>query len=215
MFDWIKRLFNKEKSVTTTPSETEQKEMKFLIVGIGNIGRDYEGTRHNVGFEVADAIAAKCNAQFNQGNSADFCEIKHKGRSIILIKPTTYVNLSGKAVNHFMVKNKIPKENILIVLDDLNLDFGIIRLRDKGSDGGHNGLKNIDQVLGGNDYARLRIGIGSKFHKGHQVNYVLGKWNKEEKAELDQIVEKAAEACLSFCTIGIKHTVAQFNGKKV
>jgi PTH1 family peptidyl-tRNA hydrolase len=206
MLDWIQKWFSNK--------DASQKidDMKYLIIGIGNIGRDYEGTRHNIGFEVADALADKLGVGFKNESLADVCVGKFKGRTIVVIKPTTYVNLSGKAANHWMVKHKIPKENLIVVLDDLNLDFGILRMRGQGSDGGHNGLKNIDQVLNGNNYTRLRIGIGNKFHKGQQVNYVLGKWSKEENEKLPEIIEKAADASLSFCAIGLKHTMEQYNG---
>jgi peptidyl-tRNA hydrolase, PTH1 family len=201
---WFSTLFNQESS-TYDP-------MKYLIAGLGNIGSEYENTRHNIGFDIVDKMAADENVKWEVDTLAYSCEIKYKGRILILIKPTTYMNLSGKAVNHHMNKHKIPKENILIVLDDLNIDFGMLRLRDKGSDGGHNGLKNIDAVLAGNNYPRLRVGIGSKFHKGQQVNFVLGKWKGQEKEQVEIIIEKAAEATKSFTAIGIKHTTNLYNG---
>ncbi len=206
MFKWFSAIFNNQKeSITYDP-------MKYLIVGLGNIGSEYENTRHNIGFDVVDKMAADDNAKWEVDTLAFSCEIKHKGRTLILIKPTTYMNLSGKAVNHHMSKHKIPKENILVILDDLNIDFGMLRLRDKGSDGGHNGLKHIDSTLGGNDYPRLRVGIGSKFHKGQQVNFVLGKWKPIEKEDVAFIIDKAAEAAKSFTAIGVKHTTNLYNG---
>lgn len=186
--------------------------MKYLIIGLGNIGSEYENTRHNIGFNVVEYLAKSDLSKWENDTFALTTEIKFKGRTLILLKPTTYMNLSGKAVNYHMTKHKIPVENILVVLDDLNLEFGMLRIREKGSDGGHNGLKNIDQVLNGNVYARMRIGIGNKFHKGQQSNFVLGKWNKEEEKSLDVIVEKAAEACKNFTSIGVKHTSNLFNG---
>ncbi|MBK8699085.1 MAG: aminoacyl-tRNA hydrolase [Saprospiraceae bacterium] len=186
--------------------------MKYLIAGLGNIGSEYEHTRHNIGFDVVEYLAAQNGGIWKHDTLAFVCEIKHKGRTLVLIKPTTYMNLSGKAVNHWMQKHKIPKENIMVVIDDLNLDLGTLRIREKGSDGGHNGLKNIDAVTGGNDYPRLRIGIGNKFHKNQQVDFVLGKWKPDEKERVKLITEKAAAACLSFAAIGIKHTMNGFNG---
>lgn len=187
--------------------------MKYLIAGLGNIGNDYEGTRHNVGFAVADLLADEFGVSFKLENHAFITEFKHKGRTFILIKPTTYMNLSGKAVRHWLTKHNIPKENLLVVLDDLALPFGKQRLRPGGNDGGHNGLKSIDQLLGGNDYARLRIGIGSEFGKGQQVDYVLGKWSKEEKAQLPDLLKYAADTVKAFGTIGTQFTMNQFNKK--
>ena len=187
--------------------------MKYLIAGLGNIGAEYEHTRHNIGFDVVEHLAAAHNGAWKLDSQAYVAEIKHKGRTLVLIKPTTYMNLSGKAIHYWMQKHKIPKENLLVVVDDLNLEFGSIRMRDTGSDGGHNGLKNIQQVLGGVDYPRMRIGIGNQFHKSEQVDFVLGKWKSEEKAKLNIIIEKAAAACLSFAAIGLKFTMNQYNGK--
>ncbi len=186
--------------------------MKYLIAGLGNIGAEYEHTRHNIGFDVVEKLASDEGQNWEVDTLAYSCEVKHKGRTLILIKPTTYMNLSGKAVNHHLAKHKIPKENLLVVLDDLHLDFGTLRLREKGSDGGHNGLKNIDALTGGNNYARLRIGIGSKFHKGQQANFVLGKWKKEEQEDLSFIIDKCVDAIKSFAAIGFKHTSNQYNG---
>ena len=141
----------------------------------------------------------------------DLAEFKHKGRTIILLKPSTYMNRSGKAVNYWLQKKKVKNSNLLIVLDDLNLPFGRIKIKPKGKNGGHNGLKDIDQILGGNLYARLRVGIGSEFHSGQQVNFVLGKWDSGEKKQLPEIIEKSANAALSFTTIGINHTMNEYN----
>jgi peptidyl-tRNA hydrolase, PTH1 family len=187
--------------------------MKYLIVGLGNVGSDYEGTRHNIGFEVIDKLAADLGGTFKLDTHAFVAETKHKGRTFILIKPVTYMNLSGKAVRYWLQKHNIPKENLLVVLDDLNLPFGKQRLRPNGSDGGHNGLKNIDMLLGDNNYARLRIGIGDEFRKGQQVNYVLGKWTKKELDVLPEILTNSSETVKAFGTIGIQLTMNQFNKK--
>lgn len=204
---WWSKLF----STTTYTNDP----MKYLIAGLGNVGAEYENTRHNIGFDVVDHLA-KTNgaAMWKLDTQAYVTEIKHKGRTLVLIKPTTYMNLSGKAIHYWMQKHKIPKENLMVVVDDLNLEFGLLRMRDTGSDGGHNGLKNIQQVLGGVDYPRLRVGIGNQFHKSQQVDFVLGKWNADEKELLKTTIEKAANACLSFAAIGLKFTMNQFNGKR-
>ncbi|MFZ4543291.1 MAG: aminoacyl-tRNA hydrolase [Saprospiraceae bacterium] len=178
--------------------------MKYLIAGLGNIGPDYEDTRHNIGFDVVDALAKKIEVNFSSDTHCSIARFKHKGRTFIMIKPTTYMNLSGKAVRYWLQKENIAQENLLVVLDDLNLEFGKIRIRPKGSDGGHNGLKNIDATLGNNNYARLRIGIGSNFSKGRQVDFVLGKWSNEEADKLREILPKSCEMILDFGTIGIR-----------
>jgi PTH1 family peptidyl-tRNA hydrolase len=165
--------------------------MKYLVVGLGNMGPEYDNTRHNVGFEFVDYLAEKHEKIFKNDRLGDVLEFKQKGRTIILLKPSTYMNRSGKAVKYWMEKKKILQENVLIVLDDLNIDFGKIRLRHKGSDGGHNGLKDIAQTLGGTNYTRLRIGIGSEFSKGQQVDFVLGKWSSEERAELPALLKES------------------------
>lgn len=187
--------------------------MKYLITGLGNIGPEYFNTRHNIGFQVLDALAEASNLVFSDSRRAFKTELKHKGRTLILIKPTTYMNLSGKAVNYWMQKEKIPIENLLVITDDLALPYGKIRIRAKGSDAGHNGLKNINEVLGTNAYARLRFGIGNEFMKGQQINYVLGEWDDQEKEVLAERKKKCAEAILSFPMIGIQRTMNQFNNK--
>ncbi len=184
---------------------------KFLIVGLGNIGEEYENTRHNIGFNVVNKIAKEAEAKFSPGRLADVCEIKLKGKPIILIKPTTFMNLSGKAVNYWMQAEKIDIKNILVIVDELALPFGKIRLGPKGSDGGHNGLKSIHESINTQAYPRLRFGIGNQFGKGCQVNYVLGKWNEEESKTLDENVNKAAEAVKSFTFIGLERTMNFFN----
>ncbi len=201
LWDWIKNLFKKE----------ETDPMRYLIVGLGNMGAKYDGTRHNLGFEVVDHLAEKFDQKFTHENLGDMATFRHKGRTFILLKPSTYMNLSGKAVRYWMQKKKVLPENLLVIVDDLNLDYGTIRMKGKGSDGGHNGLKDIQQLIGTN-YARIRVGIGDKFQKGRQVDYVLGKWSKGELEKLPEILTKVSDAALSFGTIGLGHTMSQFNG---
>ena len=187
--------------------------MKYLIAGLGNIGSDYEGTRHNIGFDVMDVLAKEFDVTFKLDTHVFIAEFKYKSRTFVLIKPTTYMNLSGKAVRFWLRKMDIPKENLLVVLDDLALSFGKQRLRGSGKDGGHNGLKNIDLLLGDNNYPRLRLGIGDEFKQGKQVNYVLGEFNKQEKELLPEILTNAAETVKAFGTIGLAFTMNQFNKK--
>ncbi len=177
--------------------------MKYLITGLGNIGYEYDGTRHNIGFEVLDFLCKSLDGEWRNNHHGDLAEVKFKGRTLVLLKPSTYMNLSGKAIRYWLQKEKIQVENSLTVLDDLNLDFGKLRLRPKGSDGGHNGLKSIQELLATDEYPRLRIGIGSSFSKGKQVNFVLGKWTEDEKAELPRILEKADEVIKTFVTLGL------------
>lgn len=186
---------------------------KFLIIGLGNIGDEYANTRHNIGFDVLDYIAKENELKFKSDRLADVTELKYKGKQLILIKPTTYMNLSGKAVNYWMQTEKIAPENILVIVDELALPFGKIRLGPKGSDGGHNGLKNIQEILKTNQYPRLRFGIGSEFGKGHQVNYVLGKWNDEEKELLKDRIKVAADAIKAFAFAGLSRCMNEFNTK--
>jgi len=185
--------------------------MKYLIVGLGNIGPEYELTRHNVGFLTVDRLADKYGATWKSGRLAFTADFKYKGRQFFLIKPTTYMNLSGRSVNYWMKELSIPKENILVVVDDVALPFGKIRLRGKGSAAGHNGLKNIEEMTGGQDYPRIRFGIGDDFPKGRQIEYVLGRWTKKEIEELPIFMDKAIEMIEGFCTIGINMTMTQFN----
>ncbi|MBR9919774.1 MAG: aminoacyl-tRNA hydrolase [Bacteroidetes bacterium] len=185
--------------------------MKYLIAGLGNMGAEYDNTRHNIGFDVLDLLAKEFEVTFKNDTLGDIAEFKHKGRTFVLLKPSTYMNRSGKAVRHWLTKTKVDKKNLLVVIDDLNLDLGQQRIRPKGSDGGHNGLKDIDQMLGGNNYARLRIGIGRDYRPGQQVDYVLGKWTDEEWKELQAVLKKAADTVKAFGTIGITHTMNKFN----
>jgi len=184
--------------------------MKYLIVGLGNIGPEYAETRHNVGFKVVEELARQAEAEFKTETLGALAEIRHKGRTLVLLKPSTYMNRSGKAIRYWLTQKKIPQDRLLVVVDEINLPFGTLRLRGKGSAGGHNGLKDIEQMIG-SDYARLRIGIGSDFGRGKQVDYVLGEWGEEERESLPALMERAAEAIKSFTSIGLAHTMNQFN----
>lgn len=187
--------------------------MKYLIVGIGNKGEEYKETRHNVGFKIVEHLAEKLETTFHTSNFGWTAEGKYKGRKIILLKPDTYVNLSGNAVRFWMQKENIPLENLLIVVDDLALPFGTLRLKGKGSDAGHNGLKNIQNILNTQNYARLRFGISANFQKGHQIDYVIGEWSEEERKLLAERIEKFSEAVLAFVFQGLSNAMAGFNGK--
>ena len=187
--------------------------MKYLIIGLGNPGSQYENTRHNIGFKVLDKICAFSDSSFFSDRYANISQIRHKGRVLILIKPNTFMNLSGKAVKYWMEKEKVLQENILVVTDDISLPFGVLRLRKKGSDGGHNGLKNIQEVLGNNRYPRLRFGIGNDFPKGFQADYVLSDFSSENSAIIEEKIELAIKIIKGFTTIGIEHTMSEFNRK--
>jgi len=187
--------------------------MKYLIVGLGNKGPEYENTRHNIGFKVAEKIAQSIDAPFKTANFGWMAEGKYKGRKVFVLKPDTYMNLSGNAVKFWMQKENIPLENIMIVTDDLALPFGTLRMKMKGSDAGHNGLKSIHESLQTQNYARLRFGISAEFSVGKQVDYVLGTWNEQETEKLDERIEKFSKACLSFVFAGIGNTMSAFNGK--
>ncbi|AEW86816.1 aminoacyl-tRNA hydrolase [Flavobacterium columnare] len=186
---------------------------KFLIIGLGNIGAEYINTRHNIGFKVVDFLAKKHNAEFTTVKLGAMAEIKLKGKTLFLLKPNTYMNLSGKAVQYWMDKEKINKENILVITDDLNLPFGTLRIKPKGSDGGHNGLKNIQLLLNSTDYPRFRFGISDDFKKGKQVDYVLGEWDEIEKAKLTERLEQSIAAIESFVLAGLENAMTTFNGK--
>ena len=188
--------------------------MKYLIAGLGNIGSEYKNTRHNIGFQILDALAEASNISFSDHRYGFVAEYKFKAHTFILLKPTTYVNLSGRAVHYWMKKENIQIENLLVLVDDIALPFGTIRLRSKGGAGGHNGLENINQILGRNDYARLRFGIGDDFHPGFQVNYVLGEWTTVEQKELPEKIETCIEIIKSYGTIGTERTMNFFNKRK-
>jgi PTH1 family peptidyl-tRNA hydrolase len=185
--------------------------MKYLIAGLGNIGDEYKNTRHNIGFDVADAFAAKHKAVFNNDRLADVAECKWKGKTFIVIKPTTYMNLSGRAIKYWLDKEKIPVENLLVILDDLALPLDVIRLRPGGSDAGHNGLKSIQESLGTNQYPRLRFGVGNNYPKGRQVEFVLSKWKNTEEPVVLEKINKSTEIIENFASIGIARTMNECN----
>jgi PTH1 family peptidyl-tRNA hydrolase len=187
--------------------------MKYLITGLGNIGAEYAHTRHNIGFDILDAMAEEKDLTIEDKRYGAVTTYKFKGRQFILLKPNTYVNLSGKAVNYWLQKEQIPLSNLLIVVDDLALPFGTLRLKPKGGDAGHNGLKSIQSILGTTNYARLRFGIGNNFNRGQQVDYVLGTWDRDEKAVLPEKLDSAIQMIKSFGTIGTAQTMNQFNNK--
>lgn len=205
--NWLSKLFQQKTKENIDPMK------KFLIVGLGNIGAEYVNTRHNIGFKVVDFFARKENISFQTAKLGDVAEYKIKGRTIILLKPNTYMNLSGKAVKYWMDKENIAKENILVITDDLNLSYGTIRIKTKGSDGGHNGLKNIQLLLNTTEYPRFRFGISDEFKKGKQVDYVLGEWNDAEKTKLPERLELASEIIKSFALAGLNETMNIYNGK--
>lgn len=185
--------------------------MKYLIAGLGNPGPKYELTRHNVGFLVLDQLADKGGAAFEIDRHAEKAEFKHKGRIMHLIKPTTFMNLSGKAIAYWLQELKIERENLLVIVDDIALPFGSLRLRTKGSSAGHNGLKNIELVLAGQNYSRLRFGVGDEFHKGQQIDYVLSNFTQEQFDLLPPLIAKANDMILSYCTIGPERTMSHYN----
>ncbi len=186
---------------------------KFLIVGLGNIGEKYDETRHNIGFKILDKLALNESINFESEKLGAIAKFRFKGRTFILLKPSTYMNLSGKAVKYWLTKEKIPLENLLVICDDLNLTFGAIRLKGKGSDGGHNGLKDIQNTLQTQQYPRFRFGVGAEFSKGRQIDYVMGNWNENEVKELPERLEKSCELIKSFGIAGLNNTMNTFNGK--
>jgi PTH1 family peptidyl-tRNA hydrolase len=205
--NWFLTLFKKNKQEDTIPMK------KFLIVGLGNIGSEYANTRHNIGFKVLDYITNQEGISFQTVKLGEVAELKIKGRTLLLLKPNTYMNLSGKAVKYWLEKENIEKENMLVITDDLNLAFGTIRIKTKGSDGGHNGLKNIQLLLNSTEYPRFRFGISDAFKKGQQVNYVLGEWDAEEKEKLKERLEISSEIVKSFALSGLNNTMNTYNGK--
>jgi PTH1 family peptidyl-tRNA hydrolase len=221
MTNWFKTLFSKtDETIDHIKPEVHEHQTKyknvstkFLIVGLGNIGAEYVNTRHNIGFKVVDFLAKKEGISFETVKLGALAQYKFKGRTYLLLKPNTYMNLSGKAVQYWMEKEKIPLENIMVITDDLNLSFGTIRIRKKGSDGGHNGLKSIQATLNTTEYARFRFGISDEFKKGRQVDYVLGDWDDAEKTALPERLELASEIIKSFGTAGLENTMSAFNGK--
>ena len=205
--DLIFKLFNSKQL------EKEESMKKYLIVGLGNIGEKYQNTRHNIGFKILYEVAKEYNVSFETDKLGDVTSFRFKGRTFVLLKPSTFMNLSGKAVKYWMQKEKISVDNLLIVTDDLNINFGTIRVKAKGSDGGHNGLKDIQEKLTTNKYPRFRFGVGSNYSKGRQVDYVLGEWTSDEESQLIERLPKSVEVITSFGTAGIANTMNNFNGK--
>ena len=187
--------------------------MKYLIAGLGNIGAEYAATRHNIGFRVADALAEAANVSFATDRYGDVARVSYRGRTLIVLKPSTYMNLSGKAVSYWLQKEKIDISRLFVVVDDIALPFGALRIRGRGSDGGHNGLKSITQVLGTADYARLRFGVGGDFPKGYQIDHVLGEWSVEEKAALPGRIDLACDAVRTFAAAGPDTAMNTYNNK--
>lgn len=219
MFDFLKRLFatsdgnGKEGKQEQSETTTNHQQMNFLIVGLGNIGSEYAQTRHNIGFRVLDALAKASNLVFEDKRYGAVTTLKVKNQTLTLLKPSTYMNLSGNAVRYWMNEKKIPLENILVVVDDLSLPFGQLRMRPGGSEAGHNGLKHISSVLGTQQYARLRFGIGNDFPRGGQVDFVLGEFTDEDLKTMDERLELAGEMVKSFALSGIQFTMNHFNKK--
>ena len=209
MLNFIRKLFGPSKQLL---QETDPMK-KFLIVGLGNIGPDYEDTRHNIGFKILDFLAEQEGFTFESAKLGAVATFKYKGKSVVCLKPSTYMNLSGKAVKYWMDKENINLDNILVVTDDINLPFGSLRLKGKGSDGGHNGLKDIQNVLQTTTYNRFRFGVGSNFSKGKQVDYVLGKWDNEQEKAMPERLKISTDLVRSFIFAGVKNTMNQFNGK--
>ncbi|MEL1244718.1 aminoacyl-tRNA hydrolase [Flavobacterium sp. DGU11] len=206
--NWLTSLFG-----TKQEKEPIDPMKKYLIACLGNIGAEYVNTRHNIGFKVGDHIAKQEGASFETAKLGAVAEVKLKGKTVFLLKPNTYMNLSGKAIKYWLDKENIPVENLLVVTDDLNIPFGTIRIKAKGSDGGHNGLKSTQQLLNTSDYPRFRFGISDEFKKGQQVSYVLGEWDEQEKAKLPERLDMAAEAVKSFVLSGLANTMSSYNGK--
>lgn len=208
MRSFIKFLFGKKYSQL---GESEAMK-KYLVAGLGNIGEEYAGTRHNVGFQILNMLAEEKEFRFSPARLGDIGTFKIKGRSVLCLKPSTYMNRSGKAIRYWLDMEKIPLENLLIIADDINLPFGTIRLKTKGSDGGHNGLRDIQEVLQTTNYHRFRFGVGSEFTRGNQVNYVLGKWNEEEMDAMGERLKRSVELVYSFVLSGARQTMNEFNG---
>jgi PTH1 family peptidyl-tRNA hydrolase len=210
MFQWLINIFKQKETRLLDDTNTMK---KYLIVGLGNIGSEYENTRHNIGFKVLDHLAKKEDLTFTTQKLGALTTYKLKGRSFLLLKPSTYMNLSGKAIKYWLTKENIPLENLLVITDDLNLPFGALRIKQKGSDGGHNGLKDTQLQLQTTKYNRFRFGISDEFSKGRQVDYVLGNWTSEENEKLSERLDKSIEIIKSFGLGGMNNTMNSFNGK--
>lgn len=204
---WFKKLF----SCCKTDDNVDY-SMKYLVVGLGNVGAEYEDTRHNVGFRVVDAVAKDAEVRWTLERRAYRTELRLKGRTVVMIKPTTYMNLSGEAVRYWLQQEKVPRENLLVVVDDIALPVGVLRMKKQGSGGGHNGLGNIEQLLGDTNYCRLRVGVGNNFSRGKQIDYVLGRFTADEEAELAPRIDKAVEAVKCFVCQGPDRAMNMFNG---
>lgn len=218
IIEFIRKLFRKDRGegshADSNGGQTSQEgeEMKkFLITGLGNIGPDYVGTRHNIGFMIADKLVEDCGGSFASCRYGDMAKIRLKNCELLVLKPSTFMNLSGVAVRYWMNKEKLPLDHLLILVDDINLKFGTIRIRESGSEGGHNGLKSISEHLGNRNYARLRFGVGNEFAQGRQIDYVLGKFSEEEKKDLPEKILKAVEAVEAFCLSGAAFAMTHFN----
>ncbi len=211
----LRLLFSRfrESENSTKILEEENSMKKFLIVGLGNIGPKYAETRHNIGFKIVDEIASMKEVTFETKKLGDVAAVKHMGKSLLLLKPSTYMNLSGKAIKFYMQQEGIAIDQILVITDDLNLPFGTLRMKGKGTDGGHNGLKDTQITLNTPKYPRLRFGISDDFSKGRQVDYVLGEWSDEERKSLPERLDTAAKMALSFTHAGLANTMNQYNGK--
>lgn len=207
MLSFFGRIWNKNRKEEETPMK------KFLIAGLGNIGPKYYNTRHNIGFRILDQLAGEESVAFESQKLGEIASFRFKGRQFILLKPSTFMNLSGKAVNYWLQKEKVPLEHLLVVTDDLNLPFGTIRIKTKGSDGGHNGLKDIQTQLGTTAYNRFRFGISDQYSKGRQIDYVLGEWDEEESTALGERLKVCSEVIRSFGTAGVHNTMNRYNGK--
>ncbi len=207
----MKRLFNFSKTQSISIEEDPMK--KFLIVGLGNIGEKYHNTRHNIGFKIVDAFVKEHDASFETEKLGDVAKLKIKGKTVIVLKPSTYMNLSGKAIQYWMKQENIKVENLLVITDDLNIDFGKLRIKGKGSSGGHNGLKDIQEKFNTGAYPRFRFGVGADYGRGRQVDYVLGQWSKEEESEMIERIPTSVKAVTSFITSGLSNTMNEFNGK--
>ena len=209
MLEFIRKLFGKREKEAVKPLNDDMK--RFLIVGLGNIGPDYVGTRHNIGFMIADKLAEEGGASFNSCRYGDMAKVRVKNCELLILKPSTFMNLSGVAVRYWMNKEKLPLNQLLILVDDIALPFGTIRIRESGSEGGHNGLKSISEHLGTRNYARLRFGVGNEFVQGRQVDYVLGKFEEGERNELPEKITRAAEAVKAFALSGASFAMTHFN----
>ena len=211
IINFINNIFSSSKREN---KENEEALKKILVVGLGNPGAEYKYTRHNIGFLTADRLAEKLKTAFKTERYGDVAIGRYRGKRFTIVKPNTYMNLSGKAVRYWLEKEKISIENLMVITDDVNLDFGVLRIRPKGSDGGHNGLKNIQELLNTNQYPRLRFGVGKDYPRGAQADYVLGKWTDEQMKQLPEIVEKASDAIVAFAQEGLQRTMNKFNTKK-